>query len=121
SGTAKIGNTQYTVRTNATPAAIADLNDIPVKFTNGATVFVKDVAQVRDGALVQQNIVRDDGRRSVLLSIIKNGNASTLAVVNGVKQALKNIEAAAPPGLKVSQLFDQSVFVTSAVRGVLRE
>src|SRR4029077_20291767 len=121
SGTAKIGNTQYTVRTNATPAAIADLNDIPVKFTNGATVFVKDVAQVRDGALVQQNIVRDDGRRSVLLSIIKNGNASTLAVVNGVKAALQTARAAAPPGLKITELFDQSVFVTNAVAGVLRE
>jgi multidrug efflux pump subunit AcrB len=121
SGTAKIGNTQYTVRTNATPAAIADLNDIPVKFTNGATVFVKDVAQVRDGALVQQNIVRDNGRRSVLLSIIKNGNASTLAVVNGVKAALQTARAAAPPGLKITELFDQSVFVTNAVAGVLRE
>src|SRR5258707_8449411 len=121
SGTAKIGDTQYNVRTNATPSSIADLNDIPVKFTNGATVFVKDVAQVRDGALVQQNIVRDDGRRSVLLSIIKNGNASTLAVVNGVKAALQTARAAAPPGLKITELFDQSVFVTSAVTGVLRE
>jgi multidrug efflux pump subunit AcrB len=121
SGTAKIDDKQYTVRTNATPATIDDLNMMPVKFMNGSTVFLKDVAQVRDGSMVQQNIVREDGRRSVLLSIIKNGNASTLAVVNGVKQALKNIEAAAPPGLKVSQLFDQSVFVTSAVRGVLRE
>src|SRR5437879_6385681 len=120
-GTAKIGDTQYTVRTNATPAAIADLNDIPVKFTNGATVFVKDVAQVRDGAQVQQNIVRDNGRRSVLLSIIKNGNASTLAVVNGVKAALQTARAAAPPGLKITELFDQSVFVTNSVAGVLRE
>src|ERR1700746_2495302 len=121
SGTAKIDDKQYTVRTNATPATIDDLNMMPVKFINGSTVFLKDVAQVRDGSMVQQNIVREDGHRSVLLSIIKNGNASTLAVVNGVKQALKNIEAAAPPGLKVSQLFDQSVFVTSAVRGVLGE
>src|SRR6201993_585037 len=85
SGTAKIGDTQYAVRTNATPASIADLNDIPVKFSNGATVFVKDVAQVRDGSAVQQNVVRDNGQRSVLLSIIKNGNASTLEVVNRVK------------------------------------
>src|SRR5712671_5848979 len=121
SGTAKIGNTQYSVRTNATPPSIADLNDIPVKFTNGATVFVKDVAQVRDGSLVQQNIVRDNGRRSVLLSIIKNGNASTLTVVNGVKAALKTARAAAPAGLKITELFDQSVFVTNSVAGVLRE
>src|SRR6204780_4984234 len=88
SGTAKIGNIQYTVRTNATPTTIDDLNKIPVKFANGATIFLKDVAQVRDGSLVQQNIVREDGRRSVLLSVIKNGNASTLTVVNSVKRAL---------------------------------
>jgi len=121
SGTAKIGNTQYTVRTNATPASINDLNMMPVKFANGSTIFLKDVAQVRDGSLVQQNIVREDGHRSVLLSIIKNGNASTLAVVNGVKQALQAARAAAPAGLKINELFDQSVFVTNSVTGVLRE
>jgi multidrug efflux pump subunit AcrB len=121
SGTAKIDDKQYTVRTNATPATIDDLNMMPVKFINGSTVFLKDVAQVRDGSMVQQNIVRENGKRSVLLSIIKNGNASTLAVVNGVKQALKNIQAAAPAGLKISQLFDQSAFVTSSIDGVLRE
>src|SRR5260370_36768157 len=88
SGTAKIGDTQYTVRTNATPASINDLNMMPVKFVNGATILLKDVAQVRDGSLVQQNIVREDGHRSVLLSVIKNGNASTLAGGNGVKEAL---------------------------------
>jgi multidrug efflux pump subunit AcrB len=121
SGTAKIGNTQYTVRTNATPASISDLNMMPVKFANGATIFLKDVAQVRDGSLVQQNIVREDGHRSVLLSVIKNGNASTLAVVNGVKQALVAARAAAPAGLNITELFDQSVFVTNSVNGVLRE
>jgi multidrug efflux pump subunit AcrB len=121
SGTAKIGNTQYVVRTNATPASIADLNMMPVKFANGATILLKDVAQVRDGALVQQNIVRENGRRSVLLSVIKNGNASTLAVVNGVKEALKSARAAAPAGLKIDELFDQSVFVTNSVSGLLRE
>jgi multidrug efflux pump subunit AcrB len=121
SGTAKIGDVQYTVRTNATPATIDDLNKMPVKFANGATILLKDVAQVRDGSLVQQNIVREDGHRSVLLSIIKNGNASTLAVVNGVKHALQSIRAAAPAGLKINELFDQSVFVTNSVNGVLRE
>src|SRR5580658_9857188 len=75
SGTAKIGDTQYAVRTNATPVVLDDLNNIPVKFANGATVFLKDVAFVRDGNLVQQNVVRTEGRRSVLLSIIKNGKA----------------------------------------------
>jgi multidrug efflux pump subunit AcrB len=121
SGTAKIGDTQYTVRTNATPASINDLNMIPVKFANGATILLKDVAQVRDGSMVQQNIVREDGRRSVLLSVIKNGNASTLAVVNGVKKALEAARAAAPAGLKINELFDQSIFVKNSVTGVLRE
>jgi multidrug efflux pump subunit AcrB len=121
SGTAKIGKTQYTVRTNATPASIDDLNQMPVKFANGATILLKDVAQVRDGSLVQQNIVREDGHRSVLLSVIKNGNASTLAVVNGVKQALQAVRASAPAGLKINELFDQSIFVTNSVNGVLRE
>jgi multidrug efflux pump subunit AcrB len=121
SGTAKIGDIQYTVRTNATPASIDDLNNMPVKFANGATVFLKDVAQVRDGNLVQQNIVREDGHRAVLLSVNKNGNASTLAVVNGVKKAIEVARAAAPVGLSISELFDQSVFVKDSVRGVLRE
>lgn len=120
-GTAKIGDTQYTIRTNATPASIKDLNNIPVKFANGATIQLKDVAQVRDGSQVQQNIVREDGHRAVLLSVIKNGDASTLAVVNGVKHALASIRASAPAGLKISELFDQSVFVTHSVDGVLRE
>src|SRR5262245_29958112 len=121
SGTAKIGNTQYTVQTNATPATINDLNNIPVKFASGATVLLKDVAQVRDGSAVQQNIVRADGRRSVLLSILKNGNASTLDVVNRVKAALQTARAAAPAELKITELFDQSVFVTRSVQDVLRE
>jgi multidrug efflux pump subunit AcrB len=121
SGTAKIGDTQYAVRTNATPVVLDDLNNIPVKFANGATVFLKDVGYVRDGNLVQANVVRTEGRRSVLLSIIKNGNASTLAVVNGVKEALNVARAAAPPGLKITELFDQSVFVSESINGVLRE
>jgi multidrug efflux pump subunit AcrB len=121
SGTAKIGDTQFTVRTNAVPTTIDDLNNIPVKFVNGATVFVKDVGQVHDGNLVQQNIVRTDGRRSVLLSIIKNGNASTLAVVNAVKQALVISRQAAPPGMQIKELFDQSVFVKQSIQGLLRE
>jgi multidrug efflux pump subunit AcrB len=121
SGTAKIGDTQYSVRTNATPLVLDDLNSIPVKFSNGATVFLKDVGFVRDGSLVQQNVVRTEGRRSVLLSIIKNGNASTLAVVDAVKEALNVARAAAPPGLKITELFDQSVFVSESISGVLRE
>jgi multidrug efflux pump subunit AcrB len=95
SGLAKIGDKQYTVRTNAMPVSIADLNNIPIKFINGQTVFVKDVGQVHDGWAVQQNVVRQDGRRSVLLSVLKNGNASTVAVVNGVRKVLKMARAAA--------------------------
>jgi multidrug efflux pump subunit AcrB len=121
SGTAKIGDKQYTVQTNATPATVDDLNNIPVKVVNGATVFVKDVGQVHDGWLVQQNVVRENGRRSVLLSIIKNGNASTLSVVNAVHKALQVSRAAAPPGMQINELFDQSVFVKQSVTGVLRE
>jgi multidrug efflux pump subunit AcrB len=121
SGQAKIGDTQYTVRTNAVPTTIDDLNNIPVKYINGQTIFVKDVGQVHDGNAVQQNIVRTDGRRSVLLSIIKNGNASTLAVVNAVKQALTISRAAAPPGMQIKELFDQSVFVKASIQGLLRE
>src|SRR5271154_2293925 len=83
SGLAKIGDTQYTVRTNAMPTSVADLNDIPVKYADGQTVFLKDIGQVHDGWAVQQNIVREDGQRSVLLSVLKNGNASTVTVVNG--------------------------------------
>src|SRR5271154_4001237 len=121
SGTAKMGDTQYTVMTNATPSSIADLNNIPIKSVNGATIFMKDVGQVHDGWLVQQNVVRESGRRSVLLSVIKNGNASTLAVVNAVKEALKTARAAAPSGMKIESLFDQSVFVKDSIIGLLRE
>lgn len=121
SGTAKIGDTQYLVRTNGMPSTIDELNDIPVKVVNGATVFVKDVGQVHDGWLVQQNMVRQDGKHSVLLSIIKNGNASTLEVVDRVKEALETIRKSAPPGMEIHELFDQSVFVRDALYGVLRE
>ncbi len=120
-GTAKIGKTQYTVRTNAMPPTIEALNDIPVSFSNGATVFLRDIGHVRDGNLVQQNIVRADGKRSVLLSIIKNGNASTLTVVNAVKHMLDIARASAPSGMVIKSLFDQSVFVVSSVTAVLRE
>jgi multidrug efflux pump subunit AcrB len=121
SGTAKIGNTQFVVQTNAMPKAIDELNAIPIKYSNGATVFLRDIGFVRDGYAVQQNIVREGGVRAVLLSIIKNGEASTLDVVSGVKNALNVARAAAPPGMQISELFDQSVFVVSSVMGVLRE
>jgi multidrug efflux pump subunit AcrB len=121
SGLAKIGDTQYTVRNNAMPTTIADLNNIPIKYTNGPTVFLRDVGQVHDGWAVQQNIVRDDGRRAVLLSVIKNGNASTVAVVDGVRKVLEIARQAAPPGLSINELFDQSKLVTASIAGVVRE
>src|ERR1700756_4644624 len=121
SGLAKIGDTQYTVRTNAMPVSITDLNNIPIKYINGQTVFLRDVGQVHDGWAVQQNIVRNDGQRSVLLSVLKNGNASTVAVVNGVRKVLETARAAAPPGLNINELFDQSKLVTASIAGVLRE
>jgi multidrug efflux pump subunit AcrB len=121
SGLAKIGDTQYTVRTNAMPVSIPDLNNIPIKYINGQTVFLRDVGQVHDGWAVQQNVVRNDGRRSVLLSVLKNGNASTVAVVNGVRKVLEVARAAAPPGLGINELFDQSKLVTASIAGVLRE
>jgi multidrug efflux pump subunit AcrB len=121
SGLAKIGDTQYTVRTNAMPTTVADLNDIPIKYTNGPTVFLKDVGQVHDGWAVQQNVVRENGRRSVLLSVIKNGDASTVAVVNGVRKVLQIARQAAPPGLSINELFDQSKLVTASIEGVVRE
>src|SRR6185312_3731042 len=113
SGLAKIGDTQYTVRTNAMPSTINDLNNIPIKYVNGATVLIKDVGQVHDGWAVQQNIVRDNGRRSVLLSVIKNGNASTVAVVDGVRKVLQVAREAAPAGMSINELFDQSKLVTA--------
>jgi multidrug efflux pump subunit AcrB len=121
SGLAKIGDKQYTVLTNAMPTTIEALNNIPIKYVNGATVFVRDVGQVRDASAVQQNIVRQNGQRSVLLSVIKNGNASTLAVVNGVRKVLQTARAAAPPGLAINELFDQAKLVSDSVASVVRE
>jgi multidrug efflux pump subunit AcrB len=121
SGLAKIGEKQYTVLTNAMPTTIEALNNIPVKFAKGATVFIKDIGQVRDASAVQQNIVRQNGERSVLLSVIKNGNASTLAVVKGVRKVLEVARAAAPPGLTINELFDQAKLVSDSVTSVVRE
>ena len=119
-GTSKIGEKMYNVRTNALPLTIDDLNNLPVKFTNGATVFVKDVGQVRDGSAVQQNVVRENGRRSVLISVIKT-ETPRLSSVNRVKEALKIARKSVHPGLEIKELFDQSVFVTNSVSGVIHE
>jgi len=121
SGLAKFGTKQYVIRLNSTPEAIATLNQVPVKIVNGSPILVRDVAYVRDGGPPQQNIVRQDGVRGVLLTILKNGNASTLSVVNTVKSLLPGIRAAAPKDMKITPLFDQSVFVAGAIDDVLRE
>ena len=120
-GTSKIGETMYNVRTNALPLTIDDLNNLPVKFTNGATVFVKDVGQVRDGSAVQQNVVRENGRPSVLISVIKNGNASTVDVVNRVKEALKIARKSAPPALRSKNSSTSRCSSPSSVTGVIHE
>jgi multidrug efflux pump subunit AcrB len=121
SGDAKIGNKQYIVSLNAMAESIAALNRLPLRQIGGTTIRLGDVAHVRDGWAVQQNIVRANGRRSVLLTIIKNGDASTLDVVNAVKAAIPELLKAAPPGMEMHVLFDQSVFVSEAIASVLRE
>src|SRR6516164_4521281 len=121
SGTAKIGDTEYYVRLNSSPEAVETFNNIPVKTVNGVPVYVKDVAQVRMGYQVQTNVVRRDGRRGVLMTILKGEGASTISVVNRVRAALPGIQAQLPPELKMELLFDQSVFVQAAVEGVLKE
>jgi multidrug efflux pump subunit AcrB len=121
SGTAKIGPTEYNVGLNGTPVSVEELNNIPVKTVNGATVYIHDVAHVRDGYAVQQNIVRQDGQRGVLLSIQKAGNASTLSIVSAVRAALPKIAATLPSQLVMRTLLDQSLFVRASLVGVVRE
>ncbi|WP_232495821.1 efflux RND transporter permease subunit [Novosphingobium kaempferiae] len=120
-GFVKIGPTQYSVRLNNSPSSIEALNDIPVKVVNGATIYMRDVAFVRDGSAPQQNVVHVDGSRSALLTVLKNGAASTLAIVNGVKENLPGIQQTLPNTLKVLTVGDQSLFVKAAVSGVIHE
>jgi CzcA family heavy metal efflux pump len=120
-GFVKIGPTQYSVKLNNAPASVEALNDLPVKIINGATIYMRDVAHVRDGSAPQNNIVHVDGNRSVLLTVLKSGTTSTLAIVNAVKEALPKISATLPPTLKVVPVGDQSLFVKAAVSGVVKE
>ncbi|WP_263358887.1 efflux RND transporter permease subunit [Acidicapsa ligni] len=121
SGTIKIDRDEYDVRTNGTPRTVEELANIPLKQVNGNTIYLRDVASVSDGFQVQTNVVRQDGRRGVLISVLKNGSASTLDVVKGVRALLPRIATEVPPELKMSPLSDQSVFVRAAVQGVIRE
>ena len=121
SGTAKLGPLEYQVEMNGSTETINELNNLPVKTVNGATIYVRDVAHVRDGFSPQTNIVRQDGSRSALLSVYKTGSASTLAIVHDVRTALSAMAAGLPPELKITPLFDQSIFVRAAIQGVIRE
>jgi multidrug efflux pump subunit AcrB len=120
-GTAKLGSLEYTVEMNGSPRSVNELNDLPVKTVNGATIYMKDVAHVRDGFSPQTNAVLENGQRGVLMSIYKTGNASTLSIVDRVKAMLVYNAGTYPEGLHVSQFFDQSLFVRASIDGVLRE
>jgi multidrug efflux pump subunit AcrB len=121
SGTAKMGPYEYIMTLNNTPVKIAELNNIPIKSVKGTVVFVKDVANVHDGYQPQLNIVNQDGRRAVLFNILKNGNASTLAVVQRIKDAMPRLKSIVPPACNISILTDQSIFVRECVADVIKE
>jgi len=122
SGTIKMGEAEYAVHLNGSPETIAGLNQLPVRTLNGSTVYLGEVAHVRDGFSPQTNIIRQDGRRGVLISIIKNGSgASTLQIVDTLKELLPGVAKSLPTELKIQPLFDQSVFVKAAISGVMHE
>src|ERR1700744_697652 len=121
SGTLKVGTYEYQVETNSAPSTIAGLNDLPIRQVNGAMVYVHDVAHVRDGFPPQTNIVRVDGQRAALLTIQKNGNASTLDIIKGIYNKLPTIKDTLPPQLRITPLSDQSIFVRGAISGVVHE
>jgi CzcA family heavy metal efflux pump len=120
-GTAKIDQFEYDVRVNSSPRTVAELNDLPIKQVGSATIYLRDIANIRDGFAPQTNIVRQDGRRGVLLSILKAGSASTISVVEGIRDLLPRVAQTLPPELKMQPLADQSIFVKGAVSGVIRE
>ena len=121
SGTVKFGETEYAVKMNGSPEALAGLNDLPVRTVNGNTTYLRDVAFVRDGFSPQTNIVRKDGARGVLLSVLKNGGASTLDIVANLKALVPKVQALMPGDITITPLFDQSVFVKAAIKGVVSE
>jgi CzcA family heavy metal efflux pump len=121
SGTVKIGSLEYLVEMNGSPLTVDGLNDLPIKTVNGATIYMRDVAHIRDGFTPQTNVVRVNGQRGVLMSTYKTGGASTLDIVDRVKEVLANYASSLPESLRVSTFFDQSVFVRASIQGVLRE
>jgi len=120
-GDVKMGHVDYQVETNSAPDSIEALNNLPIKTVNGATIYVRDIGNVRDGFPPQTNIVRVDGQRSALMSLQKTGNASTLDIISAVRAKLPQIKAQLPPTLQIRPIADQSIFVRSAIRGVVRE
>ena len=121
SGTMKIDRFEYSVETNSAPAIVDELNSLPIKAVNGAIIYIRDVAHVRDGYPPQTNIVRVDGKRAILMSIMKTGSASTLDIIAGVREKLDSIKGQLPPQLQINPLSDQSIFVRGAINGVVRE
>lgn len=121
SGAARIGDREYQIQLNSSPDVIASLNDVPIRARNGVMSYVRDVAYVRDGAAVQTNIVRTNGERSVLLTVLKNGSASTIDIVRRVLNLVPGLRAIAPEGMEIKPLFDQSIFVAAAIENVLHE
>jgi multidrug efflux pump subunit AcrB len=121
SGTMKIGQFEYAIETNSAPSVVNDLNNLPIKAVNGAVIYIRDVAHVRDGNPPQTNIVRVNGGRAILMSIMKTGSASTLDIIKGVQNVLVNIKGQLPPQLEIKALSDQSIFVRGAINGVVRE
>ena len=120
-GTARIGDREYVVKLNSSPGEVSALNDLPIRAVNGSVTFIKDVAQVREGYAVQTNVVRQDGKKGALLVVLKNGETSTLDIVDGIKKAIPQVVAGLPPALKVTPLFDQSIFVRESISEVARE
>jgi len=121
SGTMKIDRFEYAIETNSAPSVVNDLNNMPIKTVNGAVLYIRDVAHVRDGNPPQTNIVRVNGNRAILMSVMKTGSASTLDIIAGVKAVLANMKGQLPPQLKINALSDQSIFVRGAINGVIRE
>jgi multidrug efflux pump subunit AcrB len=120
-GTAKFGDRDYSIRLNSSPRLLQELNELPVRMVNGATIYMKDVAQVRDGASIQTGLVRVNGSRGALMTVLRNGRASTIDIVNSVKKALPKVLSGLTSELQVRELADQSVFVKASIMGVLRE
>ena len=121
SGTMKVDRFEYAIETNSAPSLVNDLNNLPIKAVNGAVIYIRDVAHVRDGYPPQTNIVRVNGKRGVLMNVLKTGSASTLDIIKGVQNVLVNIKGQLPPQLHIDPLSDQSIFVRGAISGVVRE